>query len=258
MKNVIMGFALALALFTGARAETQPSGQDIVAAADKVRNPGQPFRLTNTLVEYINGEARNRVVLVVYAREDATTHQFDNVVRYIDPPRDMGKMVLMNGSNMWFYDPSSKASVRISPQQRLMGQASDGDVVTANLAKDYTAKLLGSETLLDADHKSRDCWHLDLKAANDEAVYSRIEYWVEKGTYRAVKGKYYSDSGRLLKIAYYHKYTDMMGGMRPAETIIIDAVDQNLVTTMTNSDMRPQQIPEAWFQRDYLPRIKAD
>ena len=66
---------------------------------------------------------------------------------------------------MWFYDPSSKASVRISPQQRLMGQASDGDVVTANFAKDYTAKLLGEETLQDADRQNRDCWHLDLKAA---------------------------------------------------------------------------------------------
>jgi hypothetical protein len=167
-------------------------------------------------------------------------------------------MVLMNGSNMWFYDPSSKVSVRISPQQRLMGQASDGDVVTANLAKDYAAKLLGEETLQDADRKDRACWHLDLTAASPEAIYSRIEYWIEKGTNRPVKGKFYSDSGRLLKIAYYHKYAEQLGGMRASETIIIDSVDQNLVTTMTTSDMRAQDIPDAWFQREYLPRLKVD
>ncbi|MGC9954326.1 MAG: outer membrane lipoprotein-sorting protein [Rhizomicrobium sp.] len=259
MKNTMIGLAVALLMIVGARAETPPlSAQDILAGVDRVRNPGQPFRLTNTMIEYVGGQPRDRVVLVVYAREDRQTHQFSNLVRYVDPPRDLGKMVLMNGSNMWFYDPSSKANVRISPQQRLMGQASNGDVVTANLSLDYTAKLIGEETLQDADRKDRACWHLDLKAATDEAVYSRVEYWVEKGTYHPVKGKFYSDSGRLLKIAYYHKYVEQLGGVRPSETIIIDSVDQNLVTTMSNADMRAQEIPDSWFQRDYLPRVKAD
>jgi hypothetical protein len=35
-------------------------------------------------------------------------------------------------------------------------------------------------------------------------------------------------------------------------------VDANLVTTMTTSDYRLQEIPDAWFQRDFLPRLKAD
>jgi len=258
MKNLLIGLGLAALVFGGNAWGQGMAAQDILAGMDKVRNPGQPFRLTNTLTEYIKGEARNRVVLVVFARENKQTHQFDNVVRYVDPTRDAGKMVLMNGSNMWFYDPSSKASNRISPQQRLMGQASDGDIVTANLSKDYTARLVAEEKLLDADRQNRDCWHLDLKAANEEAVYSRIEFWIEKGTFRPVKGKYYSDSGRLLKIAYYHKFTEQLGGLRPSETIIIDAVDQNLVTTMANSDMRAQAIPDSWFQRDFLPRVKID
>jgi outer membrane lipoprotein-sorting protein len=257
--NKLLGFAIALLFVTDAQAQSRPpAAQDIVAAADKTRNPGQPFRITNTLVEYIANKPRDRVTLVVFAKENRQTHQFSNLVRYVDPPRDTGKMVLMNGSNMWFYDPSSKVSVRISPQQRLMGQASDGDVVTANLAKDYAAKLVGDETVLDADRKNRDCFHLDLTAASPEAIYSRIEYWVEKGTYRPVKGKFYSDSGRLLKVAYYHKYVEQLGGLRASETIIIDSVDQNLVTTMTTSDMRAQEIPDAWFQREYLPRLKVD
>jgi len=254
MNNVALCLALAFAV-VGPAAHAQ-TAQDILAGADNVRNPGKPFRLTNTLIEYINGAATDRTVLTVYVKQNPTTQDFNNLVRYVDPPRDVGKMVLMNGSNMWFYDPSSKASVRISPQERLMGQASDGDVVTANLAKDYSAKIVGEETIQDADRKSRDCWHLDLKSATDEAIYSRIEYWVEKGTYRPVKGKYYSDSGRLLKIAYYTRYAEQLGGMRPTETIIIDAVDQNLVTTMTNSEMTAMDIPDAWYQRDYLPHVK--
>ncbi len=256
-----IAFPLVLALLVLAATPSfaqQPSAQEMVAAADKVRNPGQPFRLINTLVEYVGGKPRDRVTLLIFARESADTHQYSNLVRYTDPPRDTGKMVLLNGSNMWFYDPASKASIRISPQQRLIGQASDGDVLTVNLARDYTAKLVGAETLQDADRQQRDCWHLDLAAATPDAIYSRVEYWLERDTYRPVKGKFYADSGRMLKIAYFHKYQDALGGVRPTETIIIDAVDSNLVTTLTSSDYRAQAIPDAWFQRDFLPRVPAE
>ena len=72
--------------------------------------------------------------------------------------------------------------MRISPQQRLIGQAAIGDVLTVNFAIDYTAKLVGEETHPGRTRKSRACWHLDMKAANDRAIYSRVEYWVEKST----------------------------------------------------------------------------
>ena len=259
VKRTLMPVLLAFLAAAAAPAfAQQPSAQEMIAASDRVRNPGQPFRLSSTLVEYVGGKPRDRVVLIVYARESTVTRQFSNLVRYIEPPRDAGKMVLLNGSNMWFYDPASKASVRISPQQRLIGQASDGDVVTVNLARDYTAKLIGAETLQDADRKERDCWHLDLAAATPEAIYSRVEYWLERDSYRPVKGKFYADSGRLLKIAYFHKYTEELGGVRPTETIIIDAVDSNLVTTLTTSDYRAQEIPDAWFQREFLPRLPVE
>jgi hypothetical protein len=89
-------------------------------------------------------------------------------------------------------------------------------------------------------------------------VYSKIDYWVERSSFRPVKGKYYSDSGRLLKIAYFHNFRDELGTARPTETIIIDAVDPNQVTTINSSGYRYETIPEAWFQREFLPRLKAD
>jgi hypothetical protein len=127
-----------------------------------------------------------------------------------------------------------------------------------NLARDYGATLRGNETLEDAEHKQRSCWHLDLTPTTDDAVYARIEYWIEHGTHYPVKGKYYADSGRLLKIAYFRKLEYNLGGWRPAETIIIDAVDVNQVTTMATSDWRFEEIPDAWFQREYLPHFKVD
>jgi len=256
MQRALIVATAALALLgAGARAQT---ADEIIAAADRVRNPGQPFRLLDTLTEYVGGKPGNRIVLAVNSKLDPATGQFRNLIRYVEPPRDAGKMVLLNGSSLWFYDPATKASVRISPQQRLLGQAATGDVLSVNLARDYKAKLVGAERLQDAERQERDSWHLDLAAATPDAIYSRIEFWMERGSNRALKGKFYADSGRLLKIAYYRKYEQQLGGYRPSETIIIDAIDSQLVTKMAFSDFRAQEIPEAWFQRESLSRLATE
>ena len=232
--------------------------REIIAGADKVRNPGEPFRSTNTLTEYAGGRAKNQNQLVIYSKEDAATHQFRNLVRYVEPPRDAGKMVLLDGRNLWFYDPASKASVRISPQQRLIGQAAIGDVLTVNFAVDYAGTLLGDETIADGERQSRVTWHLDMRATSETATYNHVEYWVEHGSFRPVKAKFYTDSGRLMKILYYRGFAERLGALRPTEAVIIDAIDSSLVTTVTFGDPRFQDIPEAWFQRDALPRIRVD
>ena len=257
--SVVLVFTLALlALAERARADDAPSAADIVAAADRVRNPEQPFRLSMTLVEYRAGTARDSITLSVHSKLDRATGQYRNLVRYAAPARDAGKLVLLSGGRMWFYDPASKASIRISAQQRLIGQASNGDVLTVNLAHDYTPRLLGRERIEDADHQARDTWHLELKAATAEASYARLETWIETGTLRAVKSRFYSDSGRALKVAYYRRYELALGAARPLEVIIVDGIDSHLVTKVTASAYRAEDVKEAWFQRDYLPRFTEE
>ncbi len=257
MPKKFASLMLVLLVATSGVARAQ-SADEIVAAADRVRNPGQPFRVTDTLVEYVSGKAANKVVLTVHSKIDPASGQFRTIVRYVEPARDQGKALLKTGNVLWFFDPASKSSVRLSPQQRLLGQAASGDVVTVNLARDYKGTKSGEAVIQDADRKDRTCWHLDLKPANDGASYGRIEYWVEKGTHHPIKGKFYSDSGRLLKIAYYRKFEEQLGGVRPTETVIIDAVDSRLVTRMSFSAYRYQDVPEAWFQREHLPRLGAE
>ena len=135
---------------------------------------------------------RDHDSLVVFSKEDpARRGSSATWCSTLEPARDAGKRVLLDGHSLWFYDPNSKASVRISAQQRLIGQAAIGDILTVNLAADYTASLVGTETLEDASRQPRKCWHLELKAANDLATYSRVEYWVEQGTF-------YPDQGQVL------------------------------------------------------------
>jgi hypothetical protein len=234
------------------------SAAEIVARADQVRNPDQAFRFVSTLTEYASGKPQAQNVLSIVSKTDPQTHQFRNLVRYLEPPRDAGKAVLLDARALWFYDPASKSSVRISPQQRLIGQAAIGDVLTVTFSIDYTATLVSTETVQDASRAPRSCWHLDLKAANEMSSYARIEYWVEQKTFDPVKAKFYSDSGRLLKILYYRAFENWLGGVRPTEAVILDAVDSSRVTTVKSSGHRAQEVPETWFQREYLPRLPGE
>ena len=232
--------------------------RDIVAAADTVRNPDRPFRITATVIEYRSGIPVDRNVFTVFSKLDPATGQFRDIMLYTSPPRDAGKMLLLNGGNLWFYDPASRASVRISPQEKLTGEASAGDVLTENLAVDYTPAVLGTQTITDASRKQRTCWHMDLKAAGAAATYNRVEYWVEQNTNDPIKAKFYADSGALLKVLYYRGYIEWGGRARPTQAVIVDAVDSTLVTTVDLDEPQFQNIPDAWFQRDYLPHLKLD
>ena len=126
-----------------------PSAQAILAASDAIRNPGKPFSLAVTLIEYRNGRQSDTTTLALYAKAAAVGGQFRSLLRFIAPARDTGKLMLKNGNDLWLYDPSSKASIRLSPQQRLLGQAANGDVVTVDLAKDYQAQLAAEEDVQD-------------------------------------------------------------------------------------------------------------
>jgi outer membrane lipoprotein-sorting protein len=245
-------FAFASAAFAA------PDAQAILAASDAVRNPGKPFGLTVTLIEYRSAKQTDGNTLAVYSKPDRSSGQYNSLIRFVAPRRDAGKIMLKNGNDLWFFDPSSKASIRLSPQQRLLGQASNGDVVTVNLAKDYTAELAGEEDVSDGDRATRHCYKLMLKETSPDVTYHHIEMWIETSTSRPVKARFFSESGHLLKTAYYRKFQQQLGAERPTEVVIIDGLDPNWVTVMRYSDYAWRDVPDEWLQRDYLPRFKPE
>lgn len=255
MKTLLVATLLAAAAGVSHAA---PTAQAILAASDAVRNPDKPFGLTVTLVEYRNGKQTDSNTLNVYSKADTNSGQFRSLIRFAAPVRDMNKLMLKNGNDLWFFDPSSKASIRLSPQQRLLGQAANGDVVTVNLAKDYKAELAGEESVQDGERQTRKCYKLALAGAAPDVTYNRIEMWIDVATSRPVKARFFTESGQLLKTAYYRRYQPQLGLERPTEAIIIDGLDPNWVTVMRYSDYAYRDIPEAWLQRDYLPRFKPE
>jgi hypothetical protein len=255
MRNLIAGFGLLLA---SALSLAAPTAEEILIASDAIRNPGKPFSVTVTLTEYQAGKQVDSSTLVSYSRTNQVGGQFSSLIRFVQPARDAGKLMLKNGNDMWFYDPLSKASVRLSPQQRLLGQASNGDVATVNLARDYKATIAATEDVQDGERKLRKAHKLMLTAGAPDVTYASIEMWVDASNSQPIKARFFADSARLLKTAYYRKYQVQLGGERPTETVIIDGLNPQSVTIMRFSDYLGRNIPDTWFQRDFLPRFQPD
>ena len=233
------------------------SAEESLAASDAIRNPGRSFAVTVTLTEFLNGKQVDTSTLRSYSRTEPGG-QFSSLIQFVLPARDAGKLILKNGSDMWFFDPTSKASVRLSPQQRLLGQASNGDVTTINLAKDYKATLVAEEDIQDGERKIRKARKLALVADSPDVTYASIEIWIDAENNRPLKARFFAESSRLLKTVYYRRFQSQLGAERPTESVIIDGLNPQAVTLMRFSDYAARNIPETWMQRDYLPRFQPE
>jgi outer membrane lipoprotein-sorting protein len=258
-RRLLLAASLLGALAAGtAQAQADPQAQALLAASDAVRNPPGSFSVQLTLTEFRKGKQNNRSGLLIYSKPAPQGGQYRNLVRFVAPARDAGKLMLRNGADLWFYDPATKASVRISPQQRLLGQASNGDVMSTNLARDYEAERVGEEVVKDGQGQDCACVRLKLKATGSHVPYPAVDYWIDPISRRPVMARFFTGEGRLLKTAYFRKFQQVLGEQRPTETVIIDGLDPDWVTLMQTAQATQRDIPEQWLQRDFLARFTGE
>lgn len=235
-----------------------PNAQELLAATDAMRNPARPFSVKVTLIEFDAGKQVDTNVLQSWSRPIEGGGQYQTLLSFVEPARDAGKLLLRAGADLWFFDPATKASIRIAPQQRLLGQAANGDVVTVNLAREYEATHQGEEEVVDGERKTRKAHKLGLVAKTPTATYTTVEIWVDAENGRPIRSRFYAESGRLLKTVFYRRYQNQLGRERPTENVIIDGLNPQSVTLMRFSDFATPNIPATWFNRDNLSRFQPE
>lgn len=256
-RDALTGIAASLAA-PGLAIAAAPRAQELLDAVDEVRCPGQPFKVALSIAEFEGGKQVDSSALDVWSRQLEAGAQFATIVRFMQPAKDRGKLMLRSGNDMWFFDPATNASIRIAPQQRLLGQAANGDVVTIMLARDYTPTYKGEEEITDGERKTRKSHALALAAKSSGATYSKVELWVDTEQQIPLRARFYAESGHLLKTVFYRRYQQQLGRSRPTETVIIDGLNPQSVTLMRFGNFSSPNIPTTWFNRDYLPRFQPD
>ena len=229
--------------------------KEIVRKSDAIRNMGASIYERGQIVEYKNSRKVDSMTIDIYAKE--YKNSFKTLVRILSPKKDKNKLILRSGNKMWLYDPHSKATAQMSPQQRLMGQSSSSDVMSANFSKDYSLKLMGETRVKNGDKQMRNAYKIAMRAKNRSVSYPYVEYWVDKENYRPILAKFFSSSKRLLKKSYYRRFKSVLGGVHPTQVLIIDGVDSRKATKLNFSHIRHKTINSSWFKKSYLPKFKG-
>ncbi len=249
MKRHIILISLLIGLSGGASAVPAEDAQvkDILRHADQARGnlDGIVWNIKITTTEDRGKETRGMTVKV---------KRSNTLAKFTSPANMNDRMVLMVDRNMWFIRSGLKKPVSLSPRQKLLGDAANGDIASTNYVEDYAAALIKEESVHDEP-----CFVLDLKATNKSVTYDRIKYWVSKERLVGVKAEFYTLSGKLFKTAEF-KYDNRIktdkGEEAPfvSELVIRDAIQQERVTTMTYSNIRVEPISDSTFNLNVLVR----
>jgi len=244
---------LPILLSTATLLLANPTVEEIVQKSDDIRNISGSMYERGHIVEYKNARKVDSMTIDIYAKEYG--NGFKTLVQILSPKKDKGKLILRSGNKMWLYDPKSKATAQMSPQQRLMGQSSSSDVMSANFSNDYSLKLVGAERIKNGAKQYREAYKIAMKAKSTSVSYPKVEYWVDKENFRPIMAKFYSASKHLLKKSYYRKFKKVLGVMRPTQVLIIDGVDASRATKLDFSRIEKRNIPSSWFSKSYLPKF---
>jgi hypothetical protein len=229
-----LGCALAATAPFARTAWGAPAPGEILQHADDVRNPAESYFLKLT-IDSADGEP--------WDLEVSSNSNRQCLARTIAPARERGRAMLMVDEDMWAYLPNLKRSVRVALNQRLVGQAANGDITRTRWAGDYTATIEAEEA---SDYR------LFLTANKKGLTYEKIRAWIEKGTFRPLHAECLNLAGHPLKTLTYGKYKDLCGKTRPSEIVVADAVRASDHSTMTIRAMELRKFPDSMFTPESL------
>ncbi len=167
-------------------------------------------------------------------------------------PAEQGQKVLMLGDDFWLLMPNSQRPLRITPMQKLLGDASTGDIATLSWSGDYRAELVGEEPC-QPNEQARQCLHLSLHATRKGVTYSRIELWLGKTRHEPVRADLYVQSDKLAKQARF--IADRPE--RPTRIDVMELSDQlgnGRRTRIEYLSRQVRRVPESWLNPMALVR----
>ncbi len=180
-----------------------------------------------------------------------SAYNFNCLAEFLKPANVKGQKMLMIDRNMWFIKPGLSKAVPISPRQKLLGVAANGDISSTNYAGDYKVDKMSEDVINDEP-----CYLLQLTSINKKTTYDSIKYWISKKRLVGVKAEFYTVSGKMFKTAVFEYGNDVVidGKKSPfiSKMVITDAVIKQNVTTMHFKKVYLKKIPNSMFNLNLL------
>lgn len=240
---LLMGFSVFMISSGVAFAEL--TADEIIAKVDEVRNPNEDFTTVAKVTSYKENREPRTATYEVMAKGKTMT-----IVKTLEPQTERGRSLLMRDKDFWAFFPDVAKPLRISFQERLIGDVANGDIARTNFAGDYTATLVRMD-----DFNDKKYYLLELIAKDDSTTYGKVRIWVETETFWPLKADFYAISGRFLKTCSYENYTSLAGKLRPSRLVLRDAVIKGQYSVIEYNQMDLSELPEKYFTKEYLKKL---
>jgi hypothetical protein len=206
---------------------------EIVKKADLKRGLGNiPHSFNVTIIDQDN---KTEIYHVMFRDINAS------LTEQTEPARAKGRKILMKDYDIWLFTPNIKKALRISLEQKLTGQVSNGDIARTNYAEDYEATILKT----DANN-----YFLNLMAKNKKVTYGKIEYTVSKKDFNPIEATFYALSGKALKKASFTDFKNIQGALRTTKMTIQDYIQKAKTSTMIFSDYKFEKFSDGQFNKE--------
>jgi outer membrane lipoprotein-sorting protein len=243
---ILFAIGLLLACVLAGRAATPaaPDAEALLQRSDAFRNGWPSYVVHVKITDYESAKPNEEHLYEVSQKGADKTY-----VEFMSP-REKGEHVLMLGDDMWVYLPDTSRPVRITPLERLTGDASNGDVARTNYAADYTPVYLRTEKV-----GTVECYLLDLTARRKGATYQRILYWLRVLDARPVRAEFYLTSGKFIKSATFDEYALSNGVMQLHQLTLYDEIRHNSHSVLEYTGAAPRALPDKLFYQGRADRF---
>ncbi|RXE94945.1 outer membrane lipoprotein-sorting protein [Pseudoalteromonas sp. PS5] len=153
---------------------------------------------------------------------------------------ELGQKVLMKGNDYWMFLPKSRRPIRITPMQKLLGEAAIGDIATMRWSDDYQVV---------THHHNAQGIEMTLQAKHEKVSYQTIKLLVAKENFFPKQAEMFLNSGRLAKTVNFTARGDRVGSM-----LIRDKVQRNKMTQVEYQDFEAVTLSEKFFNPQMLIR----
>lgn len=206
---------------------------------DQLRLQGGTAKVHTRIEVFEQGEMTQSSELEVYVgdnRQSLAVYKSD---------REAGQKVLMLDDKFWLFLPNSKRAMRITAMQKMMGEASVGDVASLTWSEDYrvVARTPVNNDLI-----------LSLEAARKGLSYQRVELIVSADSYHPKSADFFLKSGKLAKQASFELAQDSEGHWRMVSLSLQDRVQKDQLTRIYYDTVEPMSMQAKWFTPNYLLR----
>jgi hypothetical protein len=232
--------------FSISLAEVQMSPKEILQKADEARGNAQGIQWEIKIDAVESGREQNRTIKV-------NARSYNSLAEILSPANVKGQRLLMIDRNMWFAKPGLSKPVPISPRQKLVGGAANGDIASTNYSGDYNITQTSEEKF-----NGEACLLFDLKAVDSRATYDRIKYLVSKERLVGLKAEFYTVSGKMFKTATFEYKNKITIDGKEREFIskmtIYNAIIKEDVTTMYYNNAVLKIVPDSVFNLNLLTK----